>query len=260
MTEEMVRALSFGEAAEEYDRVRPGYPSELVDDVLAYAGPRHSGGAVDVGAGTGRVTLAFAGRGLPVTAVEPDPRMAEVLAARATGLPVTVHVGQFETFPVVDPFDLLTCGQAWHWVDPATRWDRAVDALRPGGTVALFGNGDRPADPAVIEQMRVAYAAHAPQLWNDAPLRWISQARPGESTMDWDEMVGQPRLVDYTTRLYRWQRTLSAADFVTLLSTTSAHLILDEEVRSALHADLRGRLNGEILFDIDTELHLARRR
>jgi hypothetical protein len=29
--------LVFGEVAETYDRVRPGYPQALVDDVLAFA-------------------------------------------------------------------------------------------------------------------------------------------------------------------------------------------------------------------------------
>jgi len=253
MTEEVVRALVFGSVAEEYDRVRPGYPARLVDDVLAYVGPLRAGGVVDVGAGTGRATLAFAGRGVRVTAVEPDARMAEVLASRSAGLPVTVHVGPFESFPVAEPFDVLTCGQAWHWVDPAIRWDRAVQALRPGGTVALFANRDRPADPAVYRELRAAYGEHHPYPWEDEPPL-------DEATLAWDEMAGQPGLVDYTTRLYRWQRTMSVTDLVALLSTTSSHLIMDPPARGAIYADIHDRLHGEILLDLDTELHLARRR
>jgi SAM-dependent methyltransferase len=255
----------FGGVAREYDRVRPGYPTQLVDDVLAYAGPlsasadgrsassRAGGAIVDVGAGTGRATLAFAARGHPVTAVEPDPRMAEILAGHADGLPVTVHVGTFETFTPVEAFGLLTCAQAWHWIDEARRWDLAADALRPGGAVALFANRDRPADPAVADAVRAAYATHAPDLWiEDPPL--------DESTMDWDEMAGQPRLVGYTTGLYRWRRTLSAEDLVAYLSTTSRHVLLDGEIRAALFRDILGRLDVPVVIDVETELHLARRR
>jgi SAM-dependent methyltransferase len=251
MTEELVRARVFGEAAQEYDRVRPTYPTALVDDVLAYAGSVTGPGVLDVGAGTGRATLAFAARGVPVTAVEPDPRMAAVLADRARGLPVTVHVGPFETFAVVRPFDMLTCAQAWHWIDPARRWDLAADAVRPGGTVALFANADRPANEEVTAELRAAYQRHAPDLWRE-------ESPVDESTMEWSEMALQIRLVDYTTRLYRWQRTLSAADFVALLSTTSLHLTMDAAVRSALYADILSRLDTDVLVDIDTELHLAR--
>ena len=39
MAGDKVRALSFGEVAEEYDRVRPGYPPELFKDLLSYSTP-----------------------------------------------------------------------------------------------------------------------------------------------------------------------------------------------------------------------------
>ena len=45
------RARSFGRVADAYDRIRPGYPSALFDDLLAYAGP--VGRVLEVGAGTG---------------------------------------------------------------------------------------------------------------------------------------------------------------------------------------------------------------
>ena len=53
------RALSFGAVASAYERYRPGYPDELVDEVLAYAG-RPVRTALEVGAGTGKATRAFA--------------------------------------------------------------------------------------------------------------------------------------------------------------------------------------------------------
>ncbi|GIF76535.1 class I SAM-dependent methyltransferase [Asanoa siamensis] len=64
----------FGEVAEDYDRVRLPFPAALVDDVLGYS--HLAGPALEVGAGTGRATVAFAERGVPVVAVEPDAAMA----------------------------------------------------------------------------------------------------------------------------------------------------------------------------------------
>lgn len=60
------RRLSFGSVAEQYDRIRPSYPEQLVDDVIAYAGDglTAAGRALEVGAGTGKATLQFAARGL----------------------------------------------------------------------------------------------------------------------------------------------------------------------------------------------------
>src|SRR2546427_238382 len=67
----------FGEVADLYDRARPGYPEALVDDVLECCGlpaPR----VLEVGAGTGKATVAFAARGLEIVALEPP-------AGRASG-------------------------------------------------------------------------------------------------------------------------------------------------------------------------------
>ena len=39
------RAVSFGSVADDYDRLRPGYPAALFDDLLAAAGPRIGAGS-----------------------------------------------------------------------------------------------------------------------------------------------------------------------------------------------------------------------
>ena len=69
----------FGEVADLYDRARPGYPEQLVEDVLRFRGlpaPR----VLEVGAGTGKATVVFAARGLEIVALEPTPEMAAVAA------------------------------------------------------------------------------------------------------------------------------------------------------------------------------------
>ena len=78
MTSWQDRAKSFGAVADEYERMRPGYPAELVGDVVGFAFGTVDR-ALEVGAGTGKATLAFADRGIAVTALEPDKAMAAVL-------------------------------------------------------------------------------------------------------------------------------------------------------------------------------------
>src|SRR5271154_442139 len=52
------RAASFGGAASHYERYRPGPPVEAVDWIL----PRRVHSVVDLGAGTGALTLLLVGR------------------------------------------------------------------------------------------------------------------------------------------------------------------------------------------------------
>src|SRR5258708_23640313 len=112
MHENRARAGSFGAVAEAYDRFRPRYPDALFDDLVAGRALH----VVDVGTGTGIVAEALRARGCEVLGVEPDALM----AAYARGKGLDVEVATFEDWPARGRvFDLVTCGQAWHWVDPA---------------------------------------------------------------------------------------------------------------------------------------------
>ncbi|NIK60890.1 class I SAM-dependent methyltransferase [Kribbella shirazensis] len=76
MSREKLRT-TFGEDAELYDRVRPGYPRELFDEVARVVGERPK--VLEVGPGTGQATAPMVERGWDVTAVELSPGLAEVL-------------------------------------------------------------------------------------------------------------------------------------------------------------------------------------
>src|SRR5690349_1659884 len=58
------RRLVFGEAADLYDRHRPAYPEQLIDELVGVAGLDGRRAVLEVGAGTGKATLMFAARGI----------------------------------------------------------------------------------------------------------------------------------------------------------------------------------------------------
>jgi SAM-dependent methyltransferase len=127
-------AESFGAEAERYQRTRPTYPKAMVDAVLAANAGRD---LLDVGIGTGISAWPFQQEGCRVLGIEPDSRMAGL--ARARGL--EVEIAKFEEWDARGrTFDVLTAGQAWHWVDPVAGGSKAVEVLRPGGRIALFWN------------------------------------------------------------------------------------------------------------------------
>src|ERR1019366_5074522 len=98
------RASSFGDDAEQYDRVRPPYPSALIDELMT----DHPTTVLDVGCGTGIASRLFAARGCDVSGLEPDQRMAAV--ARRHGF--SVEDGLFEEWdPGSRRFDLLIAAQ-----------------------------------------------------------------------------------------------------------------------------------------------------
>lgn len=137
------RARGFDAWADEYDRYRPGYPPALFDTIADRLALPPRPLVVDLGAGTGRATLAMAERGWRVTAVEPGGSMLESMRARASDDGLVVASVQADAEATgLDPgsVDLVTAAQAFHWFDKRRALDEMARITRPSGGVALFWN------------------------------------------------------------------------------------------------------------------------
>src|SRR5919112_5507394 len=133
---------TFDGAALLYDEVRPGYPEDLFDDVIALSRIPAGGRVLEIGCGTGQATVPFARRGYRILCVELGENMAAVARRNLEGYPRTeVRTGTFEDSPLEEKaFDLAISATAFHWLDPAVAYPKAAGALRDGGSLALFWN------------------------------------------------------------------------------------------------------------------------
>ncbi|HZP51260.1 class I SAM-dependent methyltransferase [Actinocrinis sp.] len=139
MIQDSELSTSFGAQARNYDRYRVGPPAEILGHIL----PASCSAVLDLGAGTGAMTRHLMKRVPKVYAVDPDPRMREVLAENCPG--VTALEGVAEQIPLPDAcVDTVVMSSAWHWVDPDRAIPEVARILRDGGTLALVWNrGDR---------------------------------------------------------------------------------------------------------------------
>jgi SAM-dependent methyltransferase len=127
------RATSFGQVADDYDRLRPGPAAEALDWVV----PAGCQVAVDLGAGTGLFSRALAPRVGQVIAVEPDERMRAVLAARSPG--VLALAGRGEAIPLPDGCaDAVFVSSAWHWLNPEAAVPEIARVLRDDGRLGVI--------------------------------------------------------------------------------------------------------------------------
>jgi len=102
----------------------------------------HPGPVLDVGAGTGRVTLDLARRGVAVTALDNDPALLAVLSERAAGLPVCTVVADARSFELEARFGLcIVPMQTVQLLGGPTGHARFLEAARrhliEGGIVAI---------------------------------------------------------------------------------------------------------------------------
>ena len=149
---------------------------QVVDAVVRTAEADAGAVAVDLGCGTGQVSLPLARAGLQVTAVDVSPRMISRLRAKARrdGLDGVVGVvSPIESFELPpDTVDLVVTNYALHHlrdhdkealVRSVARW------LRPGGRFVvgdmMFGRGATVRDRAIIRSKVATLARRGPAGW-----------------------------------------------------------------------------------------------
>lgn len=217
-------ATSFGQAADHYDRARPAYPSNAVDLLLERA-PRH---AVDVGAGTGKLTEALTGSGRQVVAVDPDEAMLARLRDRVPG--VRTVVGSAEAIPLPDTSaDLVTFGQAWHWVDVPLASAEVARVLRPGGVLGLVWNVRDTSEPWVAELGEIMGSSAAERLIQTGVVHLAGPFGP------------------LTEQVVTWQYMLDGEGLVALAASRSQVITAEparrEQILTDVH-ELAGRVAG----------------
>jgi ubiquinone/menaquinone biosynthesis C-methylase UbiE len=153
---------------------------QLLKDMLQVAAPRPTDACVDLGAGTGFVTMALAPLTSSVLAVDISSAMAAALAARAKqdGLGnVSTQVADLREFDLPPSSnDLVVSSYALHHLvdaDKRALVTRSAQWLRPGGRLVIgdmmFGRGASQRDRAILRQKVIALAAKGPGgLWRIA--------------------------------------------------------------------------------------------
>jgi SAM-dependent methyltransferase len=203
----------FNEIAAEYDRHRPTYPDELVDQACQVAGIGEGDQVLEIGCGSGQLTRALLARGLHVTALEPGKSLIALARQNLEGAGTVEFVhAQFEDALLSHKqFQAVFSASAFHWVDPEVSWQKAADVLVPGGTLALvqyFGleeprsKGDQEAALAAIRKVAPDIAADWPAYRDvDATLAGAEQRRGNVSEV-WSWLGSYDIGRDYAGRLF----------------------------------------------------------
>jgi SAM-dependent methyltransferase len=228
--ETVPRRLTFGAHAGAYERTRPAWPAEAARWLV----PEEAELVVELGAGTGKLTRAVAALGVRVVAVEPDPRMLEVLC----GSGLAGVEGAAEAIPFDDgAADAVVAGSCLHWfeLEPALREIHRV--LKRGGRFGFGWNHRDDRHPTIA---RMGHAIYAAQGRSDIP-RW--------RTRDWPREIAKEGLFgDVEFAQFPHTHEPPRADLDDLLIAYSGVAALAEEERLRVFAEV-----GEIL-DADPSL------
>ena len=120
---------------DDYERGRPGYPSEVV----AIPGVPSASTVLDLGAGTGKLTRLLVTAFRRVVAVEPADAMRRVLERLCPE--AQVLAGSAEEIPLADAsVDAVFAAEAFHWFDGERALVEIARVLRPRGALVVMWN------------------------------------------------------------------------------------------------------------------------
>jgi ubiquinone/menaquinone biosynthesis C-methylase UbiE len=139
-----------GEVADYYSRYRRGYPTAAIDAIAGAFGLGAADLVVDLGCGTGQLSLPLAARVRAVVGMDPEPDML-TLARRTANehgvANVSWMLGADTDLPAVRrvlgdrSVGALTIAVAIHWMDRDRLFRAAQPLLRAGGGIAVITNG-----------------------------------------------------------------------------------------------------------------------
>lgn len=246
----------FGHAAEEFQRYRPGYTSELFDHIFAQVSAARRERAMDIGAGTGIVTGVLIEHFREVIAVEPDPGMAGKIAALHPRAELRV-VSAEDCEQPADSVDLATIANALHWMEAERVIAQVVRWLRAEGILAVFDlplpKAGAEIDAVTKEEFRGPWKQYRdPRLNRADTYREQLRAAPGLRILEESKI---PHFVSMTAGEYAgfWSSTSYGSAFArTLPDPQNYWMELESRFRAAARDDT-------IHVDFSHSLILAKR-
>ncbi len=242
----------FDQVAELYDKIRPGYPDELFDELIEKTGIDKNSKLLEIAPGTGQATLPLAKRGYNITAVELGSQLAEIARKNLGDYPnAQIITGAFEDVKLpAESFDLIYVATAFHWIKPEVKFTKPHRLLKIDGYLSII-SGDQISDE-VGDRFFHATQPLYNKYWPSDPdnpfrLRHLSEVKSADLDSNLFKLAHFncfPRAISYTAEEYRQ-----------LINTDSEKLALPPDKREKFLSDMEKLINEK--FNGKIERHYA---
>lgn len=131
----------FNKAADYYDKYRPSYPKEIVDAIINETGIKDGSKLLEIGAGSGKATELFAGKGFNILCIEPGEDLVRIGNDKFENDTIKFQCSRFEDYDFADQdWDVIFAAQAFHWVPQPQGYEKCASVLKNNGHLAVFWN------------------------------------------------------------------------------------------------------------------------
>ena len=221
---------AFGRSAEDYEHGRPEWPEELVDEVAGELGLHAESEALDLAAGTGKLTRLLVTRFGHVVAVEPDEAMRAVLQRVVPG--AEALAGSAEEIPLhAAAVDAVFVAEAFHWFASEKVVSEIARMLRPRGGLVVIWNTRTERDPPFPEE--------ADRLIDEAVARGGAPGLARILSGEWRRAITEGPFEELRERHLDREETISRDQAIANLLSVSSIAVQPEAARRELAERLR---------------------
>jgi SAM-dependent methyltransferase len=249
------------------DRAQQGFSDDLVTDLVDLAGLAASSRVLEIGCGTGRLSVPLARHGIQLLALELSPEAAAVARRRLAAFPdAEVAVTAFERWRSTESFDALVCTSTFATLNPETRLNLCANRLRlpgaghAGGALAVVDT--RPVegqDEEILRELRECFGRWAPSVRRrptPPPIDELPAAHP--------ELSAARRFSRHLhTRRYVWEHSTTAAELLDLLRLSAGPAVpagpVPPWLRACFETVVAHRGTGKVTQRYATDLQMTTR-
>lgn len=235
---------TFDQAAKDYDEARPGYPDELIKDVISISKIPSGGKILEIGCGTGQATIPFAQRGYLMLCLEIGKELAALAAKKCRQFPkVQIKNISFEDWkPTPNSFDLVISATAFHWIPPEIGYPKAARVLKGSGYIAIFDNIHPTPFSDYWQKVQRVYREVFPGEKDRS-----KEPSTEEKIRKKEDLINGTGLFEkVVVKQYHWSKEYNKERYIKLLNTYSSHRTLPEERRSRLFRGISTLIDEEL--------------
>ncbi|MEH2015826.1 class I SAM-dependent methyltransferase [Nostoc sp.] len=251
----------YSPAAEAYNKARPRYPQDLIQQVVEVAQLSTDSKILEVGCGPGTATVAFAQLGCSMICLEPNLDFFQLAQHNCQPYSnVEIYNTSFEEWELKPfEFDAVLAASSFHWISPEVGYPKAANALRENGYLILLWNKELQPSYEVYQSLSQVYQVHTPSLdrYEDQETQDYILRQLGNMVID----SGQFK--DLISGQVILEVTYTVDEYLTLLNTYSPYIKLDPHNKESLFSGLRHRIEddfgGSLQLSYISAFHIAQK-
>jgi len=247
----------FNDNANSYDKYRPKYPSEVVEELIDLSQIKTKDKILEIGCGTGQITIDFIKRGYEIIAVEKGEYLSRIASNKIEKYGIGKIINStFEEWIPSEKFKLMISAQAFHWINKKRGINKILKLLKENGSIGLIWNVDKSQETEFWKQSGKVYDKYLPKKKGQGGM---------EETIDehWDYINKRKELINFEKRDYQWEKLYSKEEYLGLLSTFSPHMSMESYKREKFFKEIESiieEMNNQVLKQYKTVLLFATKR